>query len=78
MQAFRVKSRMWGMQFHPEPTEEMIASWIASFGPVMQRQGVNLEDLAALARRDVPVWSRFGAGTRTVSSRWSKRFGSSL
>jgi GMP synthase (glutamine-hydrolysing) len=62
LQAFRVKSCMWGMQFHPEPTEEMIASWIASFGPLMQRQGVNLEDLAARARRDVPVWSRLGAG----------------
>jgi GMP synthase-like glutamine amidotransferase len=62
LQAFRIGSCVWGVQFHPEPTVDMITSWIRAFGPVMEGHGVNLENLAAQAQRDVPVWSGLGGG----------------
>ena len=70
LQAFRVRDRAWGLQFHPEPTEEMITGWLQFLGPPMEKQGMQPEDVAAQSRRDVPVWSELGAGIAHGSSKW--------
>jgi GMP synthase (glutamine-hydrolysing) len=62
LQAFRLDGRAWGLQFHPEPDEEMIAGWLETLAGALERQGIAPEDVAAQARRDIPVWSELGAG----------------
>jgi len=61
LQAFRIRARAWGLQFHPEASEEMIAGWLATIGHVMERQGVQLSDVAAQAKREMAVWSQRAA-----------------
>jgi GMP synthase (glutamine-hydrolysing) len=56
-QAFRVGSNAWGVQFHPEPTLEMLDSWTHALGHLMQANGVDPEVTRRLGRRYVPEWS---------------------
>ena len=43
VQAFRVGANAWGVQFHPEPTLEMLDSWTRALGHVMQANGADPE-----------------------------------
>jgi GMP synthase (glutamine-hydrolysing) len=61
VQAFRVGSNAWGIQFHPEPTLEMLDAWTQALGGVMEANGVNPEATRRLGRRYVPVWSEHAA-----------------
>jgi GMP synthase (glutamine-hydrolysing) len=61
VQAFRVGSNAWGIQFHPEPTLEMLDGWTLALGSVMQANGVDPEATRRLGRGYVPVWSEHAA-----------------
>lgn len=57
LQAFRVGTTAWGIQFHPEPTLAMLDGWTRSLGHFMQASGVDPETTRQLGRRHVPEWS---------------------
>jgi GMP synthase (glutamine-hydrolysing) len=75
VQAFRLGPRAWGVQFHPEPTLDMLDGWTHSLGHLMQAGGVDPALVRRLARRYVPEWSqhagamgrRFAAVARTAA-----------
>jgi GMP synthase-like glutamine amidotransferase len=56
LQVFRIGETAWGVQFHPEPTVEMIETWIGSIGPAMLRLGLGPNEVVAEARRRAPFW----------------------
>ena len=61
LQAFRVDTNAWGVQFHPEPTLEMLDGWTTALGQVMQANGADPELTRRLARRYVPDWQGHAA-----------------
>jgi GMP synthase (glutamine-hydrolysing) len=61
VQAFRVGSSAWGLQFHPEPTLEMLDGWTHALGATMAANGVDPEETRRLGRRYVPIWSEHAA-----------------
>jgi GMP synthase-like glutamine amidotransferase len=61
MQAFRLGDNAWGIQFHPEPTIEMLDGWTHALGDSMQAAGVDPAETRELARRYVPVWTEHAA-----------------
>ena len=61
VQAFRVGSSAWGVQFHPEPTLEMLDAWTRALGHVLQANGADPEEIRRLGRRYVPEWSEHAA-----------------
>jgi GMP synthase (glutamine-hydrolysing) len=77
LQAFRVGADAWGVQFHPEPTLDMLDAWTTALGRLMQANGVDPEATRRHGRRYVPEWSeraasmarRFAAAARASQSR---------
>jgi GMP synthase-like glutamine amidotransferase len=61
VQAFRVGENAWGVQFHPEPTLEMLDGWTAALGHLMQASGTDPELTRRLGRRHVPEWQAYAA-----------------
>jgi GMP synthase-like glutamine amidotransferase len=61
VQAFRVGDDAWAIQFHPEPTLEMIDGWTTALGHLMQAEGVDPAETRELARGYVPVWTEHAA-----------------
>jgi GMP synthase (glutamine-hydrolysing) len=61
LQAFRVGACAWGVQFHPEPTLEMLDGWTTALGHLMQASGVDPEATKRLGRRYVPEWREHAA-----------------
>ncbi len=57
LQAFRLAGRAWGLQFHPEPTVEMVAAWVRTIGASMRRNGVAPADAVRRAREEAPFWA---------------------
>ncbi len=57
LQAFRVGDNAWGIQFHPEPSLEMLDGWTHALGHLMEAAGVDPEATRRLGRRHVPAWS---------------------
>jgi GMP synthase-like glutamine amidotransferase len=68
LQAFRLGARAWGIQFHPEPTLEMLDAWTRSIGHLMEAGGVDPETTRRLARRYVPEW---GGHTAAMGRRFA-------
>jgi GMP synthase (glutamine-hydrolysing) len=76
VQAFRVGANAWGIQFHPEPTLEMLDAWTTVLGHLIQANGVDPERTRRLGRRYVPEWReradamarRFAAVVRTAAA----------
>lgn len=62
LQAFRLGEHAWGLQFHPEASKQMIAYWLLTLGHVMEREGADLPEIEAQARREVSVSSMRAAG----------------
>ena len=62
LQGFRIGSRAWGLQFHPEASKQMIDGWLGTIGHVMERQGARLGDIAAQAKQEADVWSHRAMG----------------
>ena len=61
LQAFRVGANAWGVQFHPEPTLEMLDGWTHALGHLIEAAGVDPVATRRLARRHVPEWSERAA-----------------
>ena len=62
LQAFRVGDTAWGIQFHPEPSLEMLDGWTRALGHLMEAAGVDPAATRRLGRRHVPEWSERAAG----------------
>lgn len=62
-QAFRLGDRAWGIQFHIECDQAMLASWAAGDGGSLERAGLDAEDVlarCAAVQDDVEeVWRPF-------------------
>ena len=61
LQGFRVGDRAWGIQFHLEPTIEMVATWVAS-SPVaatLAQLGLDPTAFVSDAKRYVPTWEQW-------------------
>ena len=63
-QAYRLGETVWGVQFHPEVTEEQVRGWLSSDGP---REGVDVERIQAETAELMPGWNRFG---RDLCAAW--------
>ena len=61
VQAFRLGDNAWGIQFHPEPTLEMLDGWTHALGHLMRAEGVDPAETRELARRYVPAWTTHAA-----------------
>jgi GMP synthase-like glutamine amidotransferase len=63
VQAFRIGSAAWGVQFHPEVTLPTLAEWVAGNGPLLAALGIEPELLvlrAAQLQDDLfEVWHPF-------------------
>ncbi len=58
LQAYRIGDAVWGLQFHPEVTLEIVDPWIAEHA-----EDGDIDDEAALreeTRANMPRWTAFG------------------
>jgi GMP synthase (glutamine-hydrolysing) len=62
-QAFRIGETAWGVQFHPEVTEEILAGWFASFDVDPDAVAMGFEPKVATAElaARLPHWNMLGA-----------------
>lgn len=51
LQAFHVPPAAWGLQFHPEPSVEIVDGWVAQHADFLRSNGADPERVAADARR---------------------------
>ncbi len=80
LQAFSLGPAAWGIQFHPEPTVEIIDEWVARHANVLRTRGVDPAKVALDARRldssAGEVASRIAGGfARSVLERSERRSG---
>jgi GMP synthase (glutamine-hydrolysing) len=61
LQAFRVGTSAWGLQFHPEPTLAMLEGWTHALGHLMQASGVDPATVREHGRLRVPEWTERAA-----------------
>jgi GMP synthase-like glutamine amidotransferase len=61
LQAFRLGGRAWGIQFHPEPSARMVAAWVATILPHLERAGVDPDQVVGRARELEPAWTGWAA-----------------
>jgi GMP synthase-like glutamine amidotransferase len=62
-QAFRLGDVVWGVQFHPEVTEQQVAGWLASDG---RAEGVAVDAVAAETAERIGRWNELGAALCTA------------
>ncbi len=64
LQAYRVRERAWGIQFHAEVTLEMFASWLSDYRSDSDAValGVEPDRLMAQTRATIGDWNRLGRG----------------
>lgn len=67
LQAFHIPPAAWGLQFHPEPSVELIDAWIAAHGHRLRAKGVDPARVAADVRR-------LDRTTDELTTRIAKRF----
>lgn len=62
LQAYRLRERAWGIQFHAEVTEADALSWTADYGndPDAVRVGVDPERMGSSIRARMPAWNDIG------------------
>ncbi len=68
-QAFRYGNSAYGLLFHLEMTEEMIAAMAAAFGDELREAG---GDAALLTQQSVDDCARLEASAETIFSRWAR------
>jgi GMP synthase-like glutamine amidotransferase len=56
VQAYRLETPAWGLQFHPEAGETLIATVLPTVVEPLRRAGVQPDDVLADARRLTPAW----------------------
>jgi GMP synthase-like glutamine amidotransferase len=66
VQAFRLGARAWGLQFHLEATEHIIAEWIAHYDEELRDDGLDPGLLARETVRRVAAQERHAAGFGAV------------
>jgi GMP synthase-like glutamine amidotransferase len=57
-QAFRLGDRAWGVQFHPEVDDEMLADWFAQGGDELEKP---VEVVREETARHLPTWNEQGS-----------------
>jgi GMP synthase (glutamine-hydrolysing) len=67
LQAFHVPPLAWGLQFHPEPSVEIVDGWVEEHADFLRRNGAEPERVAADARR-------LDADARHVAEVLARRF----
>jgi GMP synthase-like glutamine amidotransferase len=62
VQAFRVAEHAWGIQFHAEVDEEIVAVWLADYDKDADavRLGIDPGELLAETRRKIERWKELG------------------
>lgn len=68
VQAFRHGERAYGLQFHAEITEEILAALVGEFGEGLKRVGIDGDAIMADTPRHLPTLSHIG---ETIFSRWA-------
>jgi GMP synthase (glutamine-hydrolysing) len=76
VEAFRVGSCAWGVQYHPELDEEMLDTWYARYGDLLGEAGITeasarREDLRHADAQRVAAEHLFGAFAEVVARRRS-------
>jgi GMP synthase-like glutamine amidotransferase len=61
VRAFRFGDRVWGLQYHIEADEEIVASWIRHYDGVLRATGRDPEDLANETKRRASIYRRLAA-----------------
>ncbi len=56
-QAYRLGSRAWGVQFHPEFSDRVMGSFIRALEPALQEEGLNTAALQAGLQPSPEAWS---------------------
>jgi GMP synthase-like glutamine amidotransferase len=69
LQAFRIGESAWGIQFHAEVSEPVLADWTVNYteDPDAVRIGLDPEALAARSAREIGRWNEIG---RTLCARF--------
>ncbi len=60
-QAIRIGDAAWGVQFHPEADDVIVADWARSEGPITPVEAAALADIAAAAPDLEATWQPFAA-----------------
>ena len=67
-QAFRYGEKAWGLLFHAEMTEAIVAALVREFGEGLKRAGIDGDAILEAAPQHLPALGRIG---ETIFSRWA-------
>ncbi len=68
LQAFRYGDNAWGLLFHAEMTQQIVAAWVSEFGEGLKRSGIDGDEILASAPRHLSGLSKIA---ETIFSRWA-------
>ena len=68
LQAFRYGDRAWGLLFHAEMTQQIVAALVNEFGEGLKRVGIDGDAIVASAPRHL---AGLGSIAETIFSRWA-------
>ena len=68
LQAFRYGDNAWGLLFHAEMTQRIIAALVGEFGEGLKRVGIDGDEILASAPRHLTALSKIA---ETIFSRWA-------
>ena len=69
LQAFRYRDNAWGLLFHAELTEQIVAAWVRDSGEALQRSGIDGEEILASAPRHLSALSGIAG---TIFGQWAE------
>ena len=68
MQAFRYGDNAWGLLFHAEMTQRIVAALVSEFGEGLKRVGIDGDEILAAAPRHLAALSNIA---ETIFGRWA-------
>lgn len=68
LQGFRYGENAWGLLFHVEMTQRIVAALVSEFGEGLKRVGINGDEILASAPRHLAGLSKIG---ETIFGRWA-------
>jgi GMP synthase (glutamine-hydrolysing) len=68
LQAFRHGDNAWGLLFHAEMTQRIVAALVGEFGDGLKRVGIDGDEILASAPRHLAALNQIG---ETIFSRWA-------